>query len=60
MRFRFPRESVGDLDADMAATLIAAMSDIALVVDTDGVIRDLAFGSDDWSVEWYGKWLGLP
>ena len=60
MRFRFPRDSVGDLDADMAATLIAAMSDIALVVDTDGVIRDLAFGSDDWSVEWYGKWLGLP
>jgi transcriptional regulator PpsR len=51
---------VGDLDADMAATLIAAMSDIALVVDVDGVIRDLAFGSDDWSVEWYGKWLGLP
>ncbi len=60
MRFRFPRDSVGDLDAEMAATLIAAMSDIALVVDTDGVIRDLAFGSDDWSVEWYGKWLGLP
>lgn len=51
---------MGDLDADTAATLIAAMSDIALVVDTDGVIRDLAFGSDDWSVEWYGKWLGLP
>jgi transcriptional regulator PpsR len=60
MRFRFPRDSVGDLEADTAATLIAAMSDIALVVDTDGVIRDLAFGSDDWSVEWYGKWLGLP
>jgi transcriptional regulator PpsR len=60
MRFRFPRDSIGDVDADMAATLIAAMSDIALIVDTDGVIRDLAFGSDDWSVEWYGKWLGLP
>ena len=60
MRFRFPRDSVGDLDAEMAATLIAAMSDITLVVDTEGVIRDLAFGSDDWSVEWYGKWLGLP
>ena len=30
---------MGDLDADMAATLIAAMSDIALVVDTDGIIR---------------------
>ena len=60
MQFRFPRDSVGELDADMAATLIAAMSDIALVVDTDGVIRDVAFGSDDWSVEWYGKWLGLP
>jgi transcriptional regulator PpsR len=60
MRFRFPRDSIGDVDADMAATLIAAMSDIALIVDTEGVIRDLAFGSDDWSVEWYGKWLGLP
>ncbi len=60
MRFRFPRDSIGDVDADMAATLIAAMSDIALIIDNDGVIRDLAFGSDDWSVEWYGKWLGLP
>jgi len=60
MRFRFPRESIGDLEAEMAATLIAATSDIALIVDADGVIRDLAFGSDDWSVEWYGKWLGLP
>jgi hypothetical protein len=29
MRFRFPRDSIGDVDADMAATLIAAMSDIA-------------------------------
>ena len=60
MRFRFPRDSVGDLDADTAATLIAEMTDIALIVDTDGVIRDLAFGNDDWSVEWYGKWLGVP
>jgi transcriptional regulator PpsR len=60
-QFRAPKNSLGDLDAEAAATLIAAAADVALIVDGDGVIRDVAFGSDELSREGYdGKWLGLP
>ena len=57
-QFQAPQESLGDLDAEAAATLIAAAADIALIVDREGVIRDLAFGSEELSLEGYGKWLG--
>ncbi|MFO1323613.1 MAG: transcriptional regulator PpsR [Burkholderiales bacterium] len=56
--FETPSRSVGALDAEAAATVIAASSDIALIVDREGVIRDVAFGSDELSREDYGKWLG--
>ena len=58
--FRAPKESLGDLDAEAAATLIAAAADIALIVDAQGIIKDVAFGSDELSTEWQGKWLGRP
>jgi transcriptional regulator PpsR len=58
--FDAPGKSLGQLDAEAAATLIAAAADVALVVDSDGVIRDVAFGSDDLSREGYAKWLGQP
>jgi transcriptional regulator PpsR len=58
--FDSPRKTLGALDADEASSVIAAASDIALVLDRDGVIRDLAFGSEELSREDYGKWLGQP
>jgi transcriptional regulator PpsR len=58
--FRSPLESLGDFDADAAARVIAAASDIALVVDTKGVIRDLSCASEDLSTGWAAKWLGKP
>jgi transcriptional regulator PpsR len=48
------------LNAEDAATLITAASDVALIVDGDGIIRDVAFGSDELSREGYAKWLGQP
>jgi transcriptional regulator PpsR len=60
MQFQTPQESLGNLDTEVTATLIATASDIALVLDREGVILDLAFGSDDLSREGYGKWLGKP
>lgn len=45
--FRTPRQSLGDLDADIASTVIAMAADVALVVDAEGVVRDLAYGADD-------------
>ena len=57
-RFKTPRESLGELDAEAASTLIAAAADVALVLDDDGTIRDVAFAADDLAAEWGGKWTG--
>ncbi|MGB0129640.1 MAG: transcriptional regulator PpsR [Rhodocyclaceae bacterium] len=56
--FDAPTTSLGDLDAEAAATLIASAADIALVIDPSGVIRDLAFSSDELANEGCAKWLG--
>ena len=56
--FAAPGASLSGFDADAAAIVIAAASDIALVLDREGVIRDVAFGSDELSREECGKWLG--
>lgn len=58
--FKSPKESLGDLGAQSAAKLIAAATDVALVVDGQGVIRDVAFNKDELSLELdaKGRWLG--
>ncbi len=59
--FAHPQTAVGDLDAGSAAALIAAASDVTLIVDAQGVIKDTAFQStellDDLSdsTSWYGR-----
>ncbi len=58
--FESPARSLGDLSADVAGKLIAAAADVALIIDDDGVIRDLAFGSEDLLKEGYYEWLGKP
>jgi transcriptional regulator PpsR len=60
--FRAPKRSLGNLDAEAAATLIAAASDIALIIDPDGIIRDVAFHSEDLARNLgdAGQWLGRP
>jgi transcriptional regulator PpsR len=57
-RFASPRASFADLDAETAATLVAAASDVALVVDREGVIRDFALGSQDLPEDECGTWIG--
>ena len=58
--FESPARTLGDLSADVAGRLIAASADVALILDSDGVIRDLAFGSEDLLREGYYEWLGKP
>jgi transcriptional regulator PpsR len=60
--FKAPTQSLGGLNAETAANVIETATDIALVVDGDGVIQDVAFQRTDLSVELggYGKWLGRP
>jgi hypothetical protein len=58
--FKSPKESLGDLGALPAATLIAAATDVAVVVDGQGVIRDVAFNKEELSLELdaQGRWMG--
>lgn len=44
---RAAQTSLGQLDADVAAGLVVASADFALVLDEAGSIRDVGFGSDD-------------
>ncbi len=59
--FVSPDSSLGELDAQSVATLIATASDVALIVDADGTIRDVAFQSEelaadlDTSSTWVGR-----
>jgi transcriptional regulator PpsR len=56
--FRAPKRTLGDLDAETAAQLIAAAADIALIIDAKGVIRDVAFGSEELAREGFEAWVG--
>lgn len=40
--------------------LVAAATDLSLVIDGDGVIRDASFGSSDLAGEGCETWLGRP
>ena len=58
--FEAPGKWLGTLDIEETAALIAAAADVALIVNGGGVIRDVAFGSEELSSEGYSKWLGQP
>lgn len=59
-RFKSPKRSLGDLEAESAASLLAAASDLSLVIDSRGLIRDIAVGNEELSQalefdEWNGR-----
>jgi transcriptional regulator PpsR len=58
--FKSPKETLGDLGALPVANLIAAATDVAVVVDGQGVIRDVAFNKEELSLELdaQGRWMG--
>lgn len=58
--FRIPKKTLGSLNADVAGSVIAAASDIALIIDSDGVIRDLAFSNSDLFDHTKDTWIDLP
>jgi transcriptional regulator PpsR len=57
-KFKAAKKLLGNLDAEVAGELLAAAADIVLIIDKKGVIRDVAFGSDDLCVDIKGEWLG--
>ena len=58
--FKSPKELLGDLGAFPAADLIAAATDVAVIVDGQGIIRDVAFNKEELSLELdaQGRWMG--
>jgi transcriptional regulator PpsR len=54
----FLRGELGKLDAAVAGRVAAAAGDIALIIDREGVIRDIAFNSDDLLHTGASAWLG--
>ncbi|MGA7804717.1 transcriptional regulator PpsR [Bradyrhizobium sp.] len=58
--FKSPKDSLGDLAAQSVANLIAAATDLAVVVDGQGSICDVAFNKDELSLELdaQGRWMG--
>jgi transcriptional regulator PpsR len=60
--FETPDQTLGTLDTDAVAKLIAATADVALIIDRDGVVVDLAFHDQQLGTELTGsaQWIGMP
>lgn len=58
--FDQPESFLAGLDAQTAASLISAAADVALILDQDGVIQDMAFASDELKEHGNLDWLGKP
>ncbi len=56
--FTGPTHWLNNLTPEVAGRLITGASDIALVLDKDGIIQDVALGNDDLTREGYNNWRG--
>ena len=54
---RFARNLLGALDGKVAAKVVAAGGDVAMIIDRGGVIRDLAVNSRDMVNDGFEGWL---
>ena len=57
-QFSVAHRSLESLEAQTAARLVTAAADIALVIDDHGIIRDIAFGTEEFARGGHEKWLG--
>ena len=58
--FITPESSLGGIDAEKAAALLAAASDISLIIDEGGVVRDLAISNEGLDIAGCQDWVGKP
>lgn len=56
--FRTPTHSLGEIDADVVGKLIAAATDIAIIIDADGIVQDVASHNDELAHVARLSWLG--
>ncbi|WP_085340008.1 transcriptional regulator PpsR [Aquidulcibacter paucihalophilus] len=52
--------ALGDLEASIAVKVLAAGGDVAIVLDRDGVICDLAVGNSDLQLDDFESWVNKP
>lgn len=55
-QFSAPRQTLGDLDADVAARVLAIAGDVALVLDQQGKVLDVAYGGGELSRDDFQGW----
>ena len=60
MRFDATEVGLGDIDAKTAASLLAVAGDIALVMDSAGVIHEVSLGSSESQFGAATQWVGRP
>jgi len=58
--FTSSAQFLSDLSAEVTGKLVTAAADVALIVDAQGVIRDMAFGSESLKNLGYERWIGQP
>ena len=56
----FLRGILGGLDVPIAQSVVAAGGDVAMVIDREGVIRDMALGNDQIVQDGAEAWLDRP
>lgn len=58
--FSRPEAVLGSLSAGAAASLLAAVGDISLILDNDGVVLDIAVAQGELAPFGFGDWVGTP
>lgn len=58
--FRRPEGVLGALGAAQMAGVVAVASDVAIVLDRQGIIRDLSVGSGELASKGFSEWLDRP
>lgn len=57
-QFLNPAQFLPDMSGDAIADLITAAADVVLILDRDGIIQDMALGSEDMLESGCQDWLG--
>ena len=58
--FRAPDVYIQDLTTDTAAAVLTETNDLCLIIDGDGIIRDVAIGNDEESMRTLLDWVDQP
>lgn len=58
--FAHPATTFSELSAESVSHLISSCADLALVVDAEGIVCDVAYGLDSLGIEQCESWVGKP